>query len=84
MATHPLLRLAHRFPTDEPRVDPYWQYRRDWGMWVESSNDERPMIGVKDQASPDQPRPQPRPEPPRPIPTSKKADRETGEDMKGA
>ncbi len=71
---HPLIRHAHFFPPVEPVMTAGWVYRRDIGAWVESVQPDSLMVA-----------PQPKPNPtPRPAPpTSKKADRETGEDLKG-
>ena len=84
---HLLLARAHRFPLIPSTVGEGWQYRRELGAWVETAAPDSLMVSwtagtIGKQPNP-QPNPQPRPQP-RPMPTSKKADVETGEDMKGA
>ncbi len=88
MATdHLLIRLAHRFPPAAPMDVDGWAYRRDLGAWVSANAPEMLMVSEVVESLSKEPRPQPRPQPrpePRPMPMSKKADHETGEDMKGA
>ena len=90
MSDHLLIRLAHRFPVGPIQPITGWRYRRDIGAWVDS---DAPEALFADGAAfadasppkpplPPQPSPQPPPPKPRP-PMSKKADIETGEDMKG-
>lgn len=77
---HPLLRQAYRFPTISLLDVDGWQYRRDLGAWVDSADPDSLMVAYV-AAKPGE---DPNPKPPKPVPTSKKYDRETGEDMKGA
>lgn len=81
MRDHILLERAFKFQYAEVGPLNGWQYRRDIGAWVDESNPDELMVdsdGVEDSE-----RPRPVPPRPRPRPTSKKADIETGEDMKG-
>lgn len=74
---------AFRFTPTREAPNDYWTYRRDIGLWVETAQRDHLMITSMVEPRPPQPRPpHPRPEPERP-PMSKKADMETGEDMKG-
>lgn len=77
-----LLALAAKFPTREPPMEGGWIYRRDIGAWVDIENRDSLMVSVSAQPKP--PHPRPTPDRPKPSPQSKKADVETGEDMKGA
>lgn len=87
MESHVLLKLAARFGTTEPVLDPYWYYDRGVGAWVVEADPDTLMV------TPPKPDPKPSPKsppkspppppPPRPRPRSKKEDVETGEDMKG-
>ncbi len=77
MKQHVLLGLAARFPEAEPQSHPGWTYDRGIGAWV---MDGFPTELMVQKPGPSSPPPPPRP----PAPQSKKADRETGEDMKGA
>lgn len=76
---HLLLSRAHRFPPASPAVGNTWRYRRDVGAWVESERPDSLMVAPVAGKPGEKPRPRPDP-----VPTSKKADHETGEDMKGA
>lgn len=77
---HMLLRSAFRFPVQpRPTVDG-WRYRRDLAAWVDEADPEVLMV-TPPLGKPGEPPP---PQPPKPVPMSKKADQETGEDMKGA
>jgi hypothetical protein len=91
MTEHVLLRLANRFPAREPDPVVGWLYNRDIGAWVDLADPSTlyayEIVNVGQtgpKPSPGTPKPPPQPVPkPRP-PMSKKADLETGEDMKGA
>lgn len=77
---HLLISRAHRFarppePQDSPSA---WKYDRSIGAWLLAGSNRKLM--VRSLAS--QPNPPEEPPPPDP-PMSKKADLETGEDMKG-
>jgi hypothetical protein len=77
MSSHLLLRRSFRFPPHQDLSIEGWTYNRDLGAWVTEEAPHRLMVSVmKD------PRPNPKPQPV-PPPMSKKADMETGEDMKG-
>jgi hypothetical protein len=88
MKRHILLERAFKFPVERPTAGdlyPGWCYDRRRGAWISVLNNE---LMVTEATNPPRPRPQPqpRPEPPNPRPprpVSKKADAETGEDMKG-
>lgn len=80
LKNHPLLGEAHRFPINPALVVVGWRYRRDLGAWVDDTAPDSLMVAHM-AAKPGE---EPSPKPPRPVPVSKKADRETGEDMKGA
>jgi hypothetical protein len=79
-----LLALAERIPASEPSLVEGWVYRRDLGVWVDA---DRPFALMVMSGGP-KPGPRPpgpsTPVKPKPRPASKKYDRETGEDMKGA
>jgi hypothetical protein len=78
MGQHLLFGLAVRLPHRDPPIYPGWRYDRSAGIWVTEGS----SILM---ANPPKPRPSvpsPRPRPTGPV--SKKADMETGEDMKGA
>ncbi len=77
---HPLLGEAHKFPTNPTSDVVGWRYRRDVGAWVDDNDPDSLMVDCM-AAKPGE---VPSPRPPKPMPVSKKADRETGEDMKGA
>lgn len=82
MAEHVLIERARRFPVKMNPDIAGWIYRRDIGAWVEEDFPDRLMVANE----PPRPSPQPKPQPirqPKPRPMSKKADVETGEDMKG-
>ncbi len=81
MSDHVLIRLAHRFPVTPVEPIAGWRYRRDIGAWVDSDAPESLYAdgAALQDASPTGAGPKPRPKPP----PSKKADLETGEDMKG-
>lgn len=83
---HPLLREAHMFPAGAGSDVAGWRYRRDVGAWVDDADPDSLMVlqAAKPGGPPEPKPPAPRPKPPKPIPVSKKADSETGEDMKGA
>lgn len=85
---HPLLSESYRFSIDAEPIAAGWRYRRDVGAWVLDSAPDNLMVAQGPNppraAGPDRPRPPQDPNPPRPRPISKKADHETGEDMKGA
>jgi hypothetical protein len=81
MRDHILLERAFKFRYAETGPLNGWQYRRDIGAWVEEFNSDNLMVSTEGAQNPSQPRPVP-PQP-RPRPISKKADMETGEDMKG-
>lgn len=70
---HPAIQLAKRFDPARNDVHPYWTYRRDIGAWVAACEPAALMVSSISKK-----------DPPHPVPTSKKADVETGEDMKGA
>lgn len=80
MSSHMLIGRSFRFrpAVEQPILG--WIYRRDIGAWVDEKAQDQLMVAVMTQPTPPQPEPRPRPEPP----MSKKADLETGEDMKGA
>lgn len=81
ISEHPLLAMSHRFPaSDSPAVDPAWRYRRDWGVWVETAEPSSLMVSPAETSRLGETRTRPHAS----APVSKKADRETGEDMKGA
>lgn len=88
MNEHVLLRLAHRFPVGPVQPITGWRYRRDIGAWVDRDAPDTLFADGATFAHPSPPKPPPKPQPsppppkPRP-PMSKKADIETGEDMKG-
>lgn len=73
---HILIERSFRFPvqTDTSSRFEGVHYRRDIGAWV--TNDDPNQLMVTEVIDQNQPRPRPRPQ-------SKKADLETGEDMKG-
>jgi hypothetical protein len=81
MLQHVLLDRAHRFTPSYPKPCPGWLYRRDIGAWVDADDPATLMIAID--AGANKPKPAPTPPKPRPTPQSKKADFETGEDMKG-
>lgn len=77
---HLLISRAFRFPASPaPKPVVGWIYRRDRGAWVDADDPDRPMADDRALNAED---PKPRPKP-KPDPMSKKADMETGEDMKG-
>lgn len=93
---HLLLKRATRFAPGTQLNTEGWVYRKDIGAWVDADSPD--VLMATDEAvvpygsqenprptSPSTPRPEPRPQPqrPKPRPMSKKADIETGEDMKG-
>ena len=81
MARHILFERAFEFPIVTASGEaqyPDWRYDRQVGAWVSSTSGD---LMVAEAANPQPPRPTPPPRPPRPV--SKKADLETGEDMKG-
>jgi len=96
---HLLIKRATTFdPRMRLRTDG-WIYRKDIGAWVDADQpnilmatgepvceygSQIPSRPDKPNSSPKQPpRPKPQPPKPKPRPMSKKADIETGEDMKG-
>lgn len=78
MAKHLLIDRSFKFDAKEPRPIEGWVYRRDIGAWVDSGQPDHLMVDqpVNSPQRPSVPQP-------RPTPQSKKADFETGEDMKG-
>ena len=66
---HPLLQHAFRFRPEQVEPAPGCRYSREIGAWVAATDGELLVV--------------PQPGKPRPKPMSKKADVETGEDMKG-
>jgi len=77
MGQHLLLGLAARFPGGDPPVNLGWKYDRSIGAWVAEEDGSILM------ANPPKPQPSAPPKPRPSGPMSKKADFETGEDMKG-
>ena len=83
MSEHVLIRLAHRFPATTVQPIAGWRYRRDIGAWVDCDAPDSLYAEGLVLANSSQPKPRHQPQPkPRP-PITKKADMETGEDMKG-
>lgn len=86
---HVLIRMANRFPARGPDPVVGWRYNRQIGAWVDLAEPStlyaHEIVGqTGPKPPPGSPKPPPQPSPrPRP-PMSKKADLETGEDMKGA
>lgn len=76
---HVVIRDAHRFSPAEFSIDAGWQYRRDIGAWVDALVPDSLMV-LASAARPDGGPVAAK----KPRPVSKKADQETGEDMKGA
>jgi hypothetical protein len=74
MSSHLLIRQSFRFQPFQDRPINGWAYSRELGAWVSQQPPHRLMVSVMKN-------PGPRPQPPPPM--SKKADMETGEDMKG-
>ena len=77
MVRHILLERAFNFPIVRAPADsqyPDWRYDRRVGAWVSATTGDL-MVATNPKPS--------SPPTPRPRPVSKKADLETGEDMKG-
>ncbi len=71
---HVLIEEAIRFPVSDGEDFTGWRYRRDIGAWA-CANAPNQLLVSLDESAPSTPRPKP--------PMSKKADVETGEDLKG-
>ena len=93
---HLLLKRATTFAPGRQLSTEGWVYRKDIGAWVDAESPDVLMAtdeavlpygsqGPSRPSGPSSPKPAPRPQPqtPKPRPMSKKADIETGEDMKG-
>lgn len=68
---HFAIEKSFRFPANDRQSFDGWHYRRDLGYWVANTLSNAGLESSD-------PKPDPKPEP-----MSKKADLETGEDMKG-
>jgi len=77
MSSHLVLRRSFRFRPYQDGPIKGWTYSRDLGAWVAEEEPHRLMVRLMKNPGPN---PQPQPLPP---PMSKKADMETGEDLKG-
>ena len=91
---HILLKRAIRFEPGKQLNTEGWAYRKDIGAWVDADSPDVLMVtdeavvpyGVRESPRPNglgTRKPAPKPPRPKPRPMSKKADMETGEDMKG-
>lgn len=86
MTRHILFERAFTFPVGTAAAAtqyPDWRYDRNVGAWVSITDGELMVAEATNPNPKPKPTPTPPPPSPRPRPMSKKADVETGEDMKG-